>query len=246
MVQESAKHLSSVKSSLRNERVRLVAQLNTANKQVLAMSQSIIHDVHPAFDKGLLSARPEQVVAAFVSHGDLSIDEQGRVWRHRKKVGGNHPKLVDLPAPVRAENIVPPGRHQIQVSVLGKRIVCLASRLVWFLHNGEIPDKHHIHHRNGNKQDNALSNLACVAAHEHISEHGIGRVPPNKGTQYGLTDAYKKSTKARRNNHAERCRQTYEFWADGLCAQEISVVQEISTRQVYSRLQYHHANGNVL
>lgn len=200
------------------------------------MPKGNVHALHPSFNADLLSASPEMAASAFVECGDLSVDDQGRVWRHRRKVGGNHPKIISI-KPVRAENIMPSGRHQIQVYILGERVVCLASRLVWFVAHGEIPAGHHIHHKNGNITDNRIENLECIEGSTHISSHGVGRAPKNKGTKYGETSAYKKSLIARKINYAIRREETRKLWADGLTAKAISEIQGISTRQVYLRLQ---------
>lgn len=208
------------------------------------MSGNRIHASHPSFNESLLSASPERAVAAFVACGDLSVDETGRVWRHRRKVGGKGPKLVDVVPAVRAENILPSGRHQIQVYINGTRVLCLAARLVWFLQSGEIPDGFHIHHRNEDPQDNRIENLRCLCGSEHIAQHGIGREPPNKGTKYGETEAYKKALTARKRNYAEQCKRTYELWRSGLRASAISKIQGVCTRQIYSRLRSHAANSH--
>ena len=52
-------------------------------------------------------------------------------------------------------------------------------RAVWEFHHGEIPDGHHIHHKDGDRENNAIENLEAVPAHEHISGHhtGHGRRP---------------------------------------------------------------------
>ena len=45
-------------------------------------------------------------------------------------------------------------------------------RVVWEYHNGEIPNGHHVHHVDQDKTNNQISNLECVPASEHLSEHG--------------------------------------------------------------------------
>ena len=39
--------------------------------------------------------------------------------------------------------------------------------LVWEKHNGQIPLGHHIHHINGDKQDNRIENLKSMPSREH-------------------------------------------------------------------------------
>ncbi len=47
----------------------------------------------------------------------------------------------------------------------------LLHRAVWAFHYGEIPAGKAVHHVNGNKTDNALSNLALMDLGEHMSLH---------------------------------------------------------------------------
>lgn len=45
-------------------------------------------------------------------------------------------------------------------------------RAVWEFYNGEIPEGCHIHHKDGNIDNNDISNLECLTAQEHLSIHG--------------------------------------------------------------------------
>ena len=47
----------------------------------------------------------------------------------------------------------------------------LLHRRVWADHYGEIPDGHHIHHKDGNWRNNNIENLECVDGIEHRREH---------------------------------------------------------------------------
>ena len=44
-------------------------------------------------------------------------------------------------------------------------------RAVWEYYNGAIPKGYHIHHVDGNVDNNDISNLECVRAWEHLSHH---------------------------------------------------------------------------
>ena len=44
-------------------------------------------------------------------------------------------------------------------------------RAVWEYYNGTIPEGYHIHHIDGNIDNNDISNLECVQAWEHLSCH---------------------------------------------------------------------------
>lgn len=44
-------------------------------------------------------------------------------------------------------------------------------RLVWETAHGPIPKKHHVHHVDGDRANNALSNLVLMLGHDHMSHH---------------------------------------------------------------------------
>lgn len=48
-------------------------------------------------------------------------------------------------------------------------------RVVWEQHNGTIPAGHHIHHVDGNKTNNDISNLELISASKHSSLHNARR-----------------------------------------------------------------------
>lgn len=46
---------------------------------------------------------------------------------------------------------------------------------IWMVANKcDIPNGYHIHHIDGNKQNNSIYNLELIEAHKHLSEHNIG------------------------------------------------------------------------
>ena len=49
----------------------------------------------------------------------------------------------------------------------GKRL----HRTVWEYHNGEIPKGYHVHHKDGNRCNNDIANLALMQGSIHLSEH---------------------------------------------------------------------------
>ena len=49
----------------------------------------------------------------------------------------------------------------------GKRL----HRAVWEYHNGYIPEGYHVHHVDGDRSNNDISNLILMRADEHLSEH---------------------------------------------------------------------------
>lgn len=44
-------------------------------------------------------------------------------------------------------------------------------RVVWEYHNGTIPEGFHVHHNDGNKDNNDIGNLSLLSQHDHLSEH---------------------------------------------------------------------------
>jgi predicted nucleic acid-binding Zn ribbon protein len=44
-------------------------------------------------------------------------------------------------------------------------------RDIWKFHNGEIPEGHHIHHEDGDFNNNEISNLVCLSSAAHQVEH---------------------------------------------------------------------------
>lgn len=49
----------------------------------------------------------------------------------------------------------------------GKRL----HRTVWQYHNGEIPKGYHVHHKDGDRSNNAIENLELKSKHDHLSGH---------------------------------------------------------------------------
>lgn len=44
-------------------------------------------------------------------------------------------------------------------------------RVVWSAHNGEIPNGYHVHHKDGNTDNNNIGNLELVQSRDHLSHH---------------------------------------------------------------------------
>lgn len=53
-------------------------------------------------------------------------------------------------------------------------------RYIWEYHNGDIPKGHHIHHIDGDKNNNDIDNLKLVKASKHAKIHGKERFKNNK------------------------------------------------------------------
>ena len=102
------------------------------------------------------------------------IDKQGRLrhslcHKHAKRRYdlGSEYAIVQLHRATGAGTL---GNHgYMQVSKSGK--LYLAHRWIWEQENGAIPDGYVIHHDDGNKTNNDLSNLQCVSRSEHSRLH---------------------------------------------------------------------------
>lgn len=62
-----------------------------------------------------------------------------------------------------------PGRRYFSNSGVDPRFM---HRYVWKFYNGEIPDGYDIHHKDGNRYNNDISNLECIESVEHKKLHG--------------------------------------------------------------------------
>ena len=72
-------------------------------------------------------------------------------------------------------------------------------RQIWEDNFGAIPDGYHVHHKDGNCQNNDLSNLELLSAKEHVSGH----------TKERLQDDSKRQEL---NEHLERIRPLTKVW----------------------------------
>ena len=70
-------------------------------------------------------------------------------------------------------------------------------RVVWAFHHGPIPAGCHIHHRDGDRSNNDIANLECVAASKHVGKHAAEMLP-------------KGSTAAKK--HMDRIRPAASAW----------------------------------
>lgn len=131
----------------------------------------------------------EQVMKA-VKSGVLEVDEDGRIWRLKKRGWDRWKKrAVDRPCKrVRAENKTGLGYLQIRVMVDGKRAQVGAHRIVFRCLTGEIPNGMTINHRNGDKADNRPVNLE-VATYTEQAQHSIRVLKRHKTlNQFGLNN----------------------------------------------------------
>lgn len=53
-------------------------------------------------------------------------------------------------------------------------------RAVWEAHHGPVPDGCHIHHRDGDRSNNQIENLACLDGTDHLSLHAVERADESR------------------------------------------------------------------
>ena len=94
----------------------------------------------------------EEFIYPFVVSGEFEIDNEGRIWRRRRR-GRSCERVRAEHQP--EEN----GYLVVRRMVNGRRYYCGAHRLVWRHFNGPIPALHTINHKNGVKDCNRPDNL---------------------------------------------------------------------------------------
>ena len=75
-------------------------------------------------------------------------------------------------------------------------------RLVWEHYNGPIPSGYHIHHRDENKRNNRISNLALSKEDEHLAYHATKTI--NALSQKQRYKRIEKAIEARKRTHEKR------------------------------------------
>lgn len=73
------------------------------------------------------------------------------------------------PKPKREDGFYITAKGYLRGNINGKLI--FQHVYFWIQKNGPIPHAHHLHHINGNKQDNRIENLQLVTATEHKRLH---------------------------------------------------------------------------
>lgn len=67
-------------------------------------------------------------------------------------------------------------------------------RAIWVAYNGEIPKGYHIHHKDGNKDNNDISNLELLSVSQHMRLHN-----KNKANWWHTTKGKRANKKGVRN-----------------------------------------------
>lgn len=107
--------------------------------------------------------------------GILSLDEEGRLWRHAIIVRGQWAQIEKR----RAENVGSKGYLRLTIQTEGKLRSVMAHRVVWEWLKGPIPDGLQINHKDLNKQNNTIDNLELLTGAGNIQHsYANGRPHP--------------------------------------------------------------------
>lgn len=115
-----------------------------------------------------------------LEQGYLSLDDDGRFWRHFCYFGKSG-RWLDKP--VRADVPNDQGYRRLRKNQASMPILeAQAHRIVWMATNGNIPEGLHIHHKNARRSDNRLCNIEPVTPAQNSRNTAIlGRARGLKG-----------------------------------------------------------------
>jgi hypothetical protein len=110
-----------------------------------------------------------------VDNGVLSVDGEGRIWRHAII---SHGRFVAIPSR-RAENVGGKGYLRVSLQMDGKLRCVMAHRVVYATRYGPPPAAIQINHKDLDKRNNRLDNLELVTQSGNIQHsYANGRARP--------------------------------------------------------------------
>lgn len=106
-------------------------------------------------------------------------------------------------------------------------------RVIYETFVGEIPEGYIIHHKDENKQNNAVSNLLMVSAEDHVRIHFTGKPSWNKGLKTP-PESHKKQwiTRHKKYSTETRDKNIFEDKRNGMTLKELSSKYKLCTRQI--------------
>lgn len=108
--------------------------------------------------------------------GRLSIDRQGRIWRHQITSHGQWRNVAKR----RAENVGGKGYLRLTLQIDGKLQGVGAHKVVWAWHRWPLASWLQINHKDLNKQNNRLRNLEPATQSQNIlHSYANGRKRPH-------------------------------------------------------------------
>lgn len=105
----------------------------------------------------------ERILIQRVHSGILSIDSEGRIWRHFLLHQRRPGVLIAIP-PRRAEVPTHKGYLRVKFTLDRRKVSVFAHRLVWQFLHGDIPDDLEINHIDGCRSNNLPANLELITS----------------------------------------------------------------------------------
>ena len=186
--------------------------------------------------------KQEELFFQQMGMGIFSIDESGRIWRHKRFVATGRIKkkiiLIDIPKR-RAETARSHNHLRVQMCEEAKKIVVYAHRVVWIHFNKkEIPSGMDINHLNGKPQDNSPANLETATRQENTIHAGRVLHVMGKKMQNGEANTSAKLTVEKVYQIRDLCEA--ELWSQKMIAGWFGVSQstisDIHQRRTWTHL----------
>jgi hypothetical protein len=108
----------------------------------------------------------DEIVIEQLRIGAVSVDGDGRVWRHGKLSGDGTVKL--FPESRRIDRKDKSGYHLVRLHHQRKKVNTSAHRMQWLKHHGLIPDHLEVNHKDTDKSNNRIDNLELMTRQENI------------------------------------------------------------------------------
>ena len=144
---------------------------------------------------------PERVAARMVKEGILRLDPDGSVWRVRHYSRNGDGTSYPVPNPKRIDYPTKRGNRYFEIQIApGKTSKVQLSRLIWQLHNGDIPPGLTVNHKDGDPTHNVIDNFELAThseQHKHryqvLGQESPGRV--NRQLANRMAEAIRKTLK---------------------------------------------------
>ena len=114
---------------------------------------------------------PERIAARMLSEGMLRLDPDGSVWRVKRYSREGDGVLLPCEPPNRIDYPTKRGNRYFDIRIgPNQRSKVQVPRFMWQVHNGDIPDRMTVNHKDGDPRHNALDNFE-LATHSEQHKH---------------------------------------------------------------------------
>lgn len=109
---------------------------------------------------------PDEAVLIALRSGEITVDAEGRVWKHyRKQADGS---ISPYPQPQRIDSEDRNGYWLVKLRRYGKVYNSSAHRVQWINAHGVIPSDLEVNHKDRTKSNNSLDNLELLTHAENL------------------------------------------------------------------------------